>query len=67
MTSDELLARIDERQQAMDAKVNDILIQTTKTNGRVTKIEEWKNKVMGVVTAGGAVVIIIEIFVQVLK
>ena len=40
MTSEELLARLDERQQAMDQKLDDILDQTKKTNGRVLTAEE---------------------------
>lgn len=63
----DLLARIDERQKAMDQKVDHILEQTTKTNGRVLKIEEWKNKVMGVVAACGTLIVIVEIFIQLVK
>ena len=40
MNSDELLARLDERQQAMDEKLDHILEQTKKTNGRLLTAED---------------------------
>lgn len=39
----ELLARLDERYKRIDEKIDAILIQTTKTNGRLTKAEEQIN------------------------
>jgi chromosome segregation ATPase len=47
MTSEELLARLDERQQAMDEKIDAILEQTKKTNGRLLTAEE---KIQGLST-----------------
>jgi hypothetical protein len=42
----ELLARLDERYKRIDEKIDAILIQTTKTNGRLTKAEEELNKLI---------------------
>jgi len=36
---------------------NAILIQTTKTNGRVTKLETWQNKIIGGLIISNMVVI----------
>lgn len=47
MEQNELLGRMDERQKAMDEKIDAILYETRKTNGRVTKIEEWKSNITG--------------------
>ena len=38
--NEELLARLDERQQAMDEKIDAILEQTKKTNGRLLVAED---------------------------
>jgi hypothetical protein len=54
-----LLARIDERQNHMNQKIDGILEQTTKTNGRVStiethrlpKIENWQSKAHGIYLA----------------
>lgn len=40
MTDKQLLARLDERQQAMDEKIDAILEQTKRTNGRLLTAEE---------------------------
>jgi len=58
MTNEEeshiLLARLDERYKALDAKLDTILEQCLKTNGRVSKNEDdihqlfnWKSEVRG--------------------
>lgn len=54
MTNDELLARLDERQQNMDQKIDAILEQTKKTNGRLLRAEDdidalqiWKAEIKG--------------------
>lgn len=53
-TDDQLLARLDERQRAMDEKIDAILEQTKKTNGRlllaesgIEKLNLWKAQVVG--------------------
>lgn len=43
MSEEQLLARLDERQQAMDEKIDAILEQTKKTNGRLLTAEEKIN------------------------
>ena len=54
MTHEELLARLDERQQNMDEKIDAILEQTKKTNGRLLMAEDsigklnlWKAQIVG--------------------
>lgn len=75
MDSEILLARIDERQKAMDErfeahqlstiqKLDSILAEVRKTNGRVTKIEDerlpriehWKSRIHGIYITIGAII-----------
>ncbi len=60
----QLLARLDERYKAISERLDQILIQTTKTNGRVTAVEgeiqeikQWREVLKGqwklLVTAAG--------------
>jgi hypothetical protein len=42
-----LLIRIDERQVNMAADLEEVKKQTTATNGRVTSLESWRNRLKG--------------------
>lgn len=46
-TNAELLARVDERQKAIQEKLDMIYEQVTKTNGRVSALEAWRNQLNG--------------------
>ena len=37
----------DELKKDMHHKIDEILVQVTKTNGRVSKLEAWKDQCMG--------------------
>lgn len=42
-----LLIRLDERQIAIIDKLEEILIEAKKTNGRINELEKWKNQMHG--------------------
>jgi hypothetical protein len=42
-----LLIRIDERQANMATDLEEVKKQTTATNGRVTSLESWRNRLKG--------------------
>lgn len=44
---DLLLGRLDQRVQHLHEDVREIKSQTTLTNGRVGKLEEWRDKELG--------------------
>jgi uncharacterized protein YaaR (DUF327 family) len=78
MTNDELLARLDERQQAMDEKIDAILEQTKKTNGRllvaesnINELSTWKAVIKGqmkiVVFIAGLIITLIGWMLTMLK
>jgi hypothetical protein len=45
-----MLSRILERMQAQDDKLQTILDQCVKTNGRVSKLEVWRDQLHGNIT-----------------
>jgi len=78
MTNDELLARVDERQQHMDEKIDAILEQTKKTNGRllvaesnINELSTWKAVIKGqmkiIIIFGGGLLTLIGWILTMLK
>ena len=53
---DATLARIIAGQEAADAKASAILEQVTRTNGRVTKLETWRELITAKVAAVSAAI-----------
>lgn len=47
MSTEESLARLDERQKAMMDKLEQIHEGVKKTNGRVTTLENWRSEIRG--------------------
>jgi hypothetical protein len=41
---DFILNRLDQLDKKFDNKLTEILVQTTKTNGRVNNLEQWRNE-----------------------
>ena len=47
MSTEEFIARLDERQKAMMEKLEEIHEGVKKTNGRVTILENWRSEIRG--------------------
>lgn len=54
-TSDYSNREIDQMMASIHEKLDQILLQTTKTNGRVSKLEKWKWTITGGAIALGAI------------
>lgn len=55
-SADAWFARLDEKLDNLKEDVASVKIQTTKTNGRVTALEAWRNRIVGVIIFLGAVI-----------
>lgn len=64
----EKMGKVIAGQEAMAEDIQEIKVQTTKTNGRVTKLEQWKTRIAGYAAGVAAVVAILwKILTEVLK
>jgi len=52
-----ILECINEIDKKFDNKLNEILIQTTKTNGRVGRLEDWKSFIGKVLWAAVGIIL----------
>ena len=52
-----ILERINEIDKKFDNKLNEILIQTTKTNGRVGRLEDWNSFIGKVLWAAVGIIL----------
>ena len=60
-----ILDRLESIDSKFDEKLDKILIQTTKTNGRVSRLEEWKALISKVIWASiGIILTIAGFFLQ---
>ena len=52
----DLLIRIDERQQTMAKTLIDLDIKVGKQNGRISKLERWRAYIVGIAVAAGVLI-----------
>lgn len=63
-TTSVILARIEERQIAMQETQKQQLEEAKKTNGRVTKLENWQHKIIGGIIVIAALIGIVEAIIH---
>jgi hypothetical protein len=64
-TNGELAIIINDLAREMRESMGRIEVQTSKTNGRVTKLEEWKNRIIGGLIITNIIVVPISIAVAI--
>ncbi len=57
MNDHDLLIRIDERQETLIEQATILTAQVRLQNGRITQLENWKNKAIGAIAALNVVAI----------